>query len=181
MKTNPSHRPNPIKVNLWLDIVLFAAILLALSPALTGIAIHEWLSLALAVAALVHVVLHWDWIVNVLRRFFARLAGQARLNLILNVALFVDFVVVMLSGILISREALPLFGLVLQADRTWEGLHRLSADLSVFIVGLHVALHWKWLATTLQRYVLNPLVALGHRPFSKPVPIAVRVRTEVKR
>lgn len=162
------------KINLWVDVGLFSAILLALAPVLTGLAIHEWLSLTLAVAVIVHLLLHWSWIVTTLGRFFSKLPGAARLNLVLNVAFFIDFTLVTFTGVMISREALPLFGLTLPRSELWSGLHRLTADLSVFIVGLHVALHWKWIVSTMRRYMVAPVVNLFRpRPLASAKPAQV--------
>lgn len=71
---------NPIKTNLWVDVVIFLAFLLALDPRTTGIAIHEWLSLAAAGAAIVHLLLHWQWIVEVTRRFFRHFGKKQSLG-----------------------------------------------------------------------------------------------------
>ncbi len=159
------------KTNLWVDVGLFSAILLALAPVLTGLAIHEWLSLALAVAVIVHLLLHWSWIVTTLARFFAKLPGGARLNLILNLAFFIDFTLITFTGLMISREALPWLGLTLPRSGLWSGLHRLTADLSVFIVGLHVALHWKWIVSAVRRYMVAPV---GH--LFRPRPLAAAIQ-----
>lgn len=175
-KTSP--QLNSTKVNLWLDLSLFTAIMLALAPAFTGLAIHEWLSLALAVAVVVHLLLHWQWMVATTRRFLGRLTGPARINFVLNIVLFIAFVVVTLTGVLISQEALPFFGLRLTVNRAWEGLHRLSADLIVFVFGLHVALHWKWLLNALQRYAVKPVLDWGKRLTQRPAPATARVEVE---
>ena len=173
---------NSTKTNLWVDIAIFAAIMLALAPLLTGIAIHEWLSIALAVAVVVHLLLHWQWIVAVIRRFLSRLPGEARLNFVLNVALFICFTVVTFTGLMISESALPLFGIPASRDFVWRALHTLSADLTVLIVGLHVALHWKWIASTTRRYFLNPILNLGQKTKRHPGPasVPVMVRQEVE-
>lgn len=171
---------NPTRTNFWLDIVLFVAVLLALAPNFTGLAIHEWLSLAFWATIVLHLLLHWAWTVNALKRIVGRLPWATRVNLILNVLLFIDMTVVMFSGILISREALPLLGLNLTADRSWEQIHRLTADWSVFLAGLHIALHWRWIWNALKRFVWAPLAGL-FRPARAATPAVVVVNTEVKR
>lgn len=171
-------RSKPISLtqaNLWVDLALFAALLLALAPQFTGLAIHEWLSLALAGGALVHLLLHWGWIVGVLRRFLGGTSWAARFNFVLNALLFVNFIIVTFTGILISREAMPLFGIVLQASRMWEQLHRLSADAIVFISALHVAVHWRWILSALRRYIVNPVLSLRRARPPQPAPVRVEV------
>lgn len=176
MKTETRSAANSTRVNWWVDLALFTAILLALAPQFTGLAIHEWLSLALAGGAVVHLLLHWPWIVNVLRRFLEHTPWSARLNFVLNSILFMAFVVVSLSGVLISQEVLPFLGFELRADRTWEVLHRLSADAIVWMVGLHIALHWKWILNAFQRFMLNPIFKLGRKSAVQSAPVALQLK-----
>lgn len=152
-------KTSPVKVNYLVDLAIFVAFLVAMDPRLTGIAIHEWLSIAFGAAIITHLVLHWKWLVATTTRFLKRIPRESRLNYILNTLFFIDIVVVILSGIMISEAALPLFGLELHGGRVYRGLHSLSANLSVIILGLHVALHWKWIANATKRYIVEPLVA----------------------
>lgn len=152
-----SKRVNPIKLNLVVDFTILVAFLIALDPRTTGIAIHEWLSIAMIAAIITHLLLHWRWVVQVTTRFFRKLAGQARLNYFLNILFFIDFVIVTFSGLLISESALPALGIRIGRDMAMRRIHSLSADLSVFIIGLHVALHWKWILSSLKRYIVQPV------------------------
>lgn len=137
--------------NLLLDSVSFVAFLLATAPHFTGMAIHEWLSLALGAALVTHLLLHWSWIVAVTTRFFGAATWNARLNYLLNALLFVAFTVALFTGLMISEVALPLFGVQLSHDGLWEQLHRLASDACVILIGLHVALHWRWIVNTTRR------------------------------
>lgn len=170
---------NPTRTNFWLDILLFVAVLLALAPNFTGLAIHEWLSIAFWATIVLHLLLHWSWTVNALKRIFSKLPWSTRLNLILNVLLFIDMTVVLFSGIMISREALPFLGLTLTGGRSWEGIHRLTADWVVFITGLHIALHWRWILSTLKRFIWNPVANL-FRPSRVVAPAPVVIKSEVE-
>jgi hypothetical protein len=120
--------------------------------------------------------------VAVVRRFFGHLAASTRLNLALNIALFVNFVVVVFTGIMISREALPVLGISLAGGHAWEGIHRQAADLILFVAGLHVAIHWKGILSATRRYLVAPVYGLLHRPaFAAPTgPAIVVARQEVK-
>jgi hypothetical protein len=44
------------KINLVMDSLTFIAFLVALEPGLTGVVIHEWLSLALAATLVLHII-----------------------------------------------------------------------------------------------------------------------------
>lgn len=139
------------KTNFWLDAAIFAGFLIAFEPGLTGIAIHEWLSLALAATLLIHLLLHWDWVAKVTIQFFKKLFHSSRLQYVVDVLLLVAMVTVMLSGILISRSILPFLGLSAAAGNTWRFLHSSSADATLLLTALHFALHWKWIVGTAKR------------------------------
>lgn len=176
-----THKSNPTNVNLWVDLGIFAIILLALAPRFTGMTLHEWLGIGVGVGIAVHLLLHWHWIVTVIRRFFGQLPMQSRINLILNTVLFIDMVVVIFTGLMISREVLPLFGFGVQGGSQWRGLHGLSANLIVALTGLHVAVHWKWILNSVKYYLVNPILRLGHNaPQRKPAPVASVVPMEMK-
>lgn len=160
---NSKRKTNPTKVNLFLDVVIFAAFLLALDPRLTGIALHEWLGLAGAAAVVVHLLLHWEWIVGVTRRFLGRTSGAARLNYVVDTLFFIDLVVISLSGLMVSQALLPLLGLEAPGGTFWLVAHSLSADLAVALVAVHAALHWKWIVNAVRRYVLRPVAAAGRQ------------------
>jgi hypothetical protein len=52
------------RLDFWLDGLLLVAYTFAYSLGFTGIAIHEWLGIGLGVVLLVHLTLHWDWVIR---------------------------------------------------------------------------------------------------------------------
>lgn len=154
------------KTNLTLDLVIFSAFLVASNPSLTGLPVHEWLSVAFIAALVTHLLFHWDWIVNIGKAFFKKLLHASRLNFLVDSLLFVAMTAAMLSGLLISKNVLATLGIHLEVSRAWRSIHSLSADASLLFVALHFALHWKWVMTSLQRYIIAPLAGLVQRPAS---------------
>lgn len=161
------------KTNLIIDSLIFLAFLIAMEPRFGGVAIHEWLSLGLAVTIVIHLLLHWDWIITVGVKFFKKLWHSSRLKFVVDALLFVDGVAIMLSGILISKAILPALGISVQMDPTWRQLHSLTADLGILLLGVHFALSWKWIVSTIKRYVVDPLVGLFRRSQLEPAPVTV--------
>ena len=159
---------NKTKTNLFVDIVIFLGFLVASQPALTGTTIHEWFALSFAAVAITHLLLHWDWIVNITKTFFQKLIHESRLNYVLNTLLFTAMTAAMLSGIMISKSVLATFGIVLDAGQAWRGIHSLSANLSLLLVGLHFAMHWKWIVNSVQRYIIVPVTSPSQRPVIRP-------------
>jgi cytochrome b len=147
-----------VKTDLLVDGSIFAAFLIAMDPRSSGIAVHEWLGIAFCAAIITHLLLHWRWIVSTTRRLFSRAAQQARLNYFLNTLLFIDITLVIFTGLMISRVALPSLGIYLGGGFVWRGLHSLTANLSLVLISAHVALHWRWIVETIKRYVFRPFL-----------------------
>lgn len=128
-----------------LDLVLLVSFLLATAPRTSGIPVHEWLSIALAVVVLWHLLRHWQWIVQVGKSFFGTLTITARLNYLLNVLFFITFVLLMYSGIAISESAMPSIGTRYFDNRAWRMYHHLFSNITLIIMAVHVALNWQWI------------------------------------
>ena len=162
---------NPTKIKLVLDIAIFIAFLIAMDPRSSGIAVHEWLAVSALAAIVVHLLLSWDWIVQITKRFTNKMNSQTRINYILNWALFIDVGLVMLSGLMISQAVIPSLGITLPQNFTWRSLHDLSANLFLVLLGLHTALHWSWIADTFKRYIFQPLGKLFSAKSRKDVTV----------
>lgn len=146
---------NSNRTKLLLDIGTFLAFLITMDPRFSGLAIHEWLSLALAGTIIIHLLLNWEWIVNVTKRLFVKATNGARVNYVLNWLLFIDGVLIVLSGIMISESAMPTLGIALPMNFAWRRLHDMSANIALLIMGLHLAMHWNWIVTTFKRVFFN--------------------------
>lgn len=161
------------KTNFLLDTGIFIAFVVAMEPHFSGVPIHEWLSLALGATIIVHLLLHWKWITGVGRQFFKNLWHSSRLKFVVDVLVFVAFVTVMLSGILISKSALPALGITIaQTSMVWRMLHSLSADAAVLLIGIHFALNWTWVVGMVKRLMIQPLARLV-RPKRDVQPVTV--------
>jgi hypothetical protein len=148
---------NQTQIKLMIDIIIFVVCLIAMDPHSTGIAMHEWLTTAALAALVVHLLLSWDWIVQITRRFMGKTNTQARINYIVNWLLFIDGTIIMLSGFIISESLLPTLGITLLQNFTWRSWHDLSANLFLLLLGLHTALHWNWIMDAFKRYVFQPV------------------------
>ena len=148
---------NRNRTNLIVDSAIFVAFLVAMAPRFSGLAVHEWLGMAFGAAIVTHLLLHWQWIVEVSRRFFGKAQWSARVNYILNALLFIDITLIIFSGLMISEVALAQLGIQLAQSGIWRGLHETTANLFLVLVGLHVALHWQWIINMVKRFVITPL------------------------
>ncbi|MEP7136329.1 MAG: DUF4405 domain-containing protein [Chloroflexota bacterium] len=161
---------NQTKTKLVIDVAIFIAFLIAMDPRSSGIAVHEWLATAALGAIVVHLLLSWDWIIQTSRRIIGKMNNQARINYVLNWAMFFDVTILMLSGFVISKAVMPALGIALPQNFAWRPLHDLSANLFLVLLGLHTALHWSWVVDTCKRYIFQPIVRLFTAKSRKDIP-----------
>lgn len=165
------------KTKLVLDLSMFAAFLAIANPHLTGNTIHEWLGIAMAGTVITHLLLNWEWIINVGKEFFKKFWHQSRLNFVVNTLFFIAMTGSLFTGLLISKSVMTTLGIQLDVSRGWKSIHTLMSDASVVLLGIHFALHLKWITTNIGRYIVNPIRGLfQRRVVHEPlVPQAVRV------
>lgn len=120
--------------------VLSVAFVTANLPGLTGVPIHEWLGVAVALVFLVHCALHLDWIVAALKSDNKKNAAMRVIYIVLDAVTLILLAVCTLSGILISGTVLPSLGLFASGYYFWNPLHALSAKALLAVVVVHVVL-----------------------------------------
>jgi cytochrome b len=136
---------------LLLDLITFTALLIVSAPHFTGGSVHEWLGVALSGAVVVHLLLNWNWIVQITSRFFSKAAKGQRLKYFLNWSLFASGIMIVLSGLMISKTVMPFLGLSVPQNMSWKQLHELFTNILMVLMGLHVAVHWSWIVNMFKR------------------------------
>lgn len=142
------------RVKIATDVVIaLVLVLLYTAHGALGLTFHEWAGILIALAFAIHVSLSWDWVVGVTRRLFGRTPGRARLLYLLNVLLLVTMAWTIVSGLFISRVAVPFLD---QGGGLWRATHTPVSYLTLIIVGVHLGLNWDWVLTTVRRIAGAP-------------------------
>ena len=137
-----------------LDTLLLIAYMVLQEPGpASGFVFHEWIGLGFIPLFIIHVVLSWSWITTTWGRLRSDRAPRARINFLLNAALFVMMTVVVVSGLVISEYALPAAGVHTHGTRRWDQLHNFTSSLITPVVALHLALNWSWIKRAMARYL----------------------------
>ena len=139
------------RTRLFLDLALFAALLVAYYPAWTGLTVHEWLCAAAVVPLLAHLVINWELTLRIAGRFVEHARHLPRLHLIVDSALFIAGVGVMLSGFMVSSAIAAALGIANTPSALWISVHSFTADATIALLLLHFALHWRWITRTARR------------------------------
>jgi hypothetical protein len=130
--------------------------------------LHTWGGIAMIAVAIIHLIIHWNWVVGMARRTWNELSGQGsgmnargRYNLLLNATVAVSFVITAISGgyflfVPGGRGAIdPQF---LFTRTTWNLLHTWAGVVMTIAAVLHFAIHWKWVTKVTLKMVrsVNP-------------------------
>jgi hypothetical protein len=140
------------RFDFWLDAVLLAAYTLAYSLGFTGIAVHEWLGIGLGAVLIIHLTLHWDWVLRTTRKLIAP-GGRDRFIWLVNLALLLSMTLCIASGIMISEVALEQLGIRPPSGPFWHQMHSTTATMTLILVPVHAALRWRWIAGIARRMV----------------------------
>ena len=143
--------------NFWLDIALFIAFVIDMNVRFTDIPIHEWLGVAFGIVLIYHLLLHWDWVLGITRRMVSKLPAVERLRYFLDIALFIDMLLLIATGLWISEVVIRQLGWQVSPNFLWRRLHSITADLAILIVALHIGLSWTWISNAFKRYIWQPL------------------------
>lgn len=155
-----------VKLNVYLDLALALAFAIQLEINVTGESIHELLGLAFGVALIVHIALHWQWIVSMSRTFFVKLIHISRVKYVLNMLLFIDMLITVISGVLINETLWVQFNLTGPGRFPWKDIHILASGITLLLVGLHVATSWQWIATNTAK-LFNNFLSLARKRVSR--------------
>ncbi len=157
------------KSNWYLDVVILLGFLVSFFLNLTGLAVHQWLGVAVFLGIMFHLVNHWDWVKSVFSNFFGKASGRARLYALIDGLLLYGFVMIIETGLVISTW----FNLNLSNYEVWLEIHIYSSIATLLLAVLKVGLHWRWIVKTAAK-IFTPAPKLNPQVLN-PVPQASTV------
>jgi hypothetical protein len=108
-----------------------------------GLVFHEWAGLIIGLFFILHKALDWGWIKKVTLLFFRNNNWRSKLNYVLDVILLAGIVLMILSGISISRT-IDFSWLNMENSMFWRIMHTSSSYITLALFGIHLGLHWNW-------------------------------------
>lgn len=150
------------------DLLIAVVFILLFSPKATGLAFHEIVGLLLGIAFLVHILLNKNWVMAVSKKIFSKnTKGKTKLSYLLNFILLLDMVMIIISGLFISKVILPHFRYFPGVN--WLPLHIVSSIIGLIIVGIHLGLHWNWIKQIGNSFPKLTKLFSFHKPSRKVV------------
>lgn len=132
------------KTNWLLDVLILTGFLVSFFLNLTGLAVHQWLGVAVFLGIVLHLVNHWSWVKSVFSRFFKKTSARARVYALIDGLLLYGFVMILETGLVISTW----FNLNLTNYEVWLDIHIYSSIATLLLAVLKVGLHWRWIVKT---------------------------------
>lgn len=137
------------------DVALTVILLLLMAFQVTEQFAHEWLGITMFALTIVHQILN--------RKFYASIfKGKYSLlrvfQLIVNILLLLSFLCTALSGMIMSRFAMPFMNGLLSASIVRQG-HLAMSHWSFVLMGLHLGLHFGIITAKLKKGAVR--IALG--------------------
>jgi hypothetical protein len=99
---------------------------------------------------IMHIIWHWDWLRALRGRPLSRVSEKLRTNRITDRIMWITFIAANVSGALTWAMH---FGDDIYVVNAPDRLHVVVGITLIFIATAHLALHWKWIASTTQRYI----------------------------
>jgi hypothetical protein len=119
---------------------MLSSFMVLMSWRLSGVIAHEWIGLSLIALIVAHLIVHWAWVEGSVSRITRR-HRTGTIALLLNTALFLAMGTALVSGVVISKVIFP--NQLLPGDYLhWHSLHENASTITLFVVGLHMALNW---------------------------------------
>jgi hypothetical protein len=122
------------------------------AKSLFGLWFHEWAGLIICLFYILHMALNWNWIKESTKRLFAKLPSKVKLNYVMDVLLVIGFVLIIWSGMGISKTInFSWLGFDGSNRMIYRSMHTSVSMLTLAIAGIHLGLHWDWVLARFKR------------------------------
>jgi hypothetical protein len=156
--------------NFWLDVTIFVALLITtitgfflwlviphkLDIGFLGFSRSAWVAahICFGVVGLtgivIHIVRHWGWLKALRGRRLSGMPEKLRANRVVDRIMWITFIATTVFGAI----ALALhFGNGIYIVRVPDRLHVVFGVAWTILMIIHLALHWKWIASATKRYI----------------------------
>jgi len=142
---------NTFKINH--NILLAVVTLLLMDPkAFFGQWFHEIAGLSICLFFILHMLLNWTWIKVTTKKFFGKIPGKNRVNYIFDFLLLAGFTLIIISGMATSKLInFSWLGFDRENMMIYKSMHTSISMLVLAITGIHLGLHWNWVAARFKR------------------------------
>lgn len=125
--------------------------------------LHTWSGVAMIITGVIHLAIHWRWVVNMTRRTWNELTGKCgcmnpsgRWNLFLNTIMAFSFMLTAISGVyflFVPGGRWVADPMILFTRTAWDLIHTWAGVVMIAAVNIHFAIHWKWVTKVTRKMI----------------------------
>jgi len=131
-------------IKIVIDVVMLVLVGLLMEKNVLGLTFHEVGGLVLGLIIVVHLTINGQWINRVTSKLFSNeIPLKSKLSYLINMLLTIDFIVILISGISISKVILS----NLSFGGQFKTLHISASYIALVLLGVHLGLHWRMIIT----------------------------------
>lgn len=131
-----------IKKKILVDLLMIILLLLITNTSITGVLIHEILGIIISIVFIIHLYLNWKSIKIILRKLSTNELNKViKINLIIDSLLFILFLVIIISGILISKNLFSFMNINYNINVYY--IHLYGTYIALGLLLFHIIKHLK--------------------------------------
>ena len=136
-------------LKLILDILMFVTLMLLYSKNVISLTFHELTGLIVLFVMLFHVLINGKWVCAVTKKMFDKsFSVRTKFLWVMDFLLLICTLAMLVTSFLISKALLPNF---LGGHNSLIPFHFFFAALLVILLGIHVGLHFKYIANVISK------------------------------
>lgn len=125
--------------------------------------LHLWTGLGMIVVAIIHLAIHWKWVVSTTRRLWREITRQTiwanskvHWNILVNSLVAIGFFLSAISGLYFffagsSHGGLTPDPMFIFTRSVWDLVHTWSSVVMIGAAMVHFAIHWQWVVKVTRR------------------------------
>lgn len=133
-----------LSAKIALDVVMFLILVLLYKAKVLTLTYHEVAGIGILLVFLVHCLFNRRWIANNAKKLFSpQTPARTKFSYWLSVALIICFLIIVISGVFISKVLFKEQIAALNMDTSiFRTLHMFFSAISLILVGIHLGLYW---------------------------------------
>jgi len=127
--------------------------------------LHTWTGVAMIVAAVVHLAIHWQWVKTMTRRVVNAIAAKgsglsrgAMFNVVVDAVVAISFLLTAVSGLYFfiwPSEGRISSLVILFNSAAWDLIHTWAGVIMISAIVVHFWIHWRWVMNVTSRFFLS--------------------------
>lgn len=141
-------------LKLTLDLCMVVTLVLMYRKMAINMTFHELGGLILIGVMLIHVLINWKWVAVITKKLFNKsVPKKTKLGYIINALLLIVFLLIGISGIMISKV---LFHISVNGGMSWKTIHYTASAFALILIGIHLGLHKQFICSNIKKIILLP-------------------------